>query len=504
MKHLAYIILSILLLIASGHAQYDKQLQKIEDLVRKTQKEWKIPGVAISIVKDDEIIFAEGFGMRELGKPGKVDNQTLFAVASNSKAFTASLLALLADEGKLRFDDPVTRHMPNFKMYDPYVTREMQIRDLLIHHSGLPTFGGDHLWIGNDLSADEIIFRLRYFEPTKSFRTTYQYQNLMYLVAGEVYPAVTGESWSDGIKNRILKPLGMSATNTSVKDLADQSNVAAPHEEVNGRLTAIPYDNLDNVAPAAALNSNVSDMAQWMRVNLNSGAIDGKQLLSAEMVKSMQAIHIPLSVSQSNTELVGMRFRGYGLGWGVSDYKGYKRVGHGGGMSGMISLQTLIPEASLGIMVMTNIAPTSYTGMITNHILDIMLDKKPFDWNAHYLQRKQLGETRARMREKKRQEARQKNTTPSLPLSEYAGAYHDPLSGDATISLKDGQLRFHYNSRHKGTLEHWHHNTFRVHWENQIFDMADKTFLNFHLNQEGTVASLDVTFYDPIRFEKKR
>ncbi len=503
MKHLLYVFLTIVLLVATGNAQYEKKLKKIEDLVRKTQQEWQVPGIAISIVKDDEIIFARGFGVRELGKSGKVDDRTLFAVASNSKAFTAALLAILADEQKLRFEDPVVAHMPNFKMFDPYVTREMQVRDLLIHHSGLPTFGGDHLWIGNDLSAAEIISRLRYFEPTKSFRTTFQYQNLMYLVAGELYPEITGDSWSQGMRQRILEPLKMKDSNTSVKMLEGQSNVAAPHEMVDGKLTAIPYDNLDNVAPAAALNSNVRDMAQWMRLNLNQGTIDGERVMSPEMVKAMQAIHIPLTVSESNERLSNMRFRGYGLGWGVSDYKGYKRVGHGGGMSGMISLQTLIPEANLGIIVMTNIAPTSYTSMITYHILDIMLDQEPFDWNAEYLQRKKRGEKAAAAREEKLQESRQKNTSPSLPLDNYSGIYHDPLSGDATINLESGQLRFHYNVRHSGKLEHWHHNTFRVHWENQIFDMADKTFLNFHLNKEGKVASLEVTFYDPIRFEKR-
>lgn len=481
------------------------QLPQLEDLdpyVEKSMRDWQTPGLAVAIVRNDSMIFAKGYGLRELGKKDNVDEHTLFAVASNSKAFTAALLGMLVDEGKLDWDDRVTEYLSNFQMFDPYVTREINIKDLLTHRSGLPVFGGDHLWIGDGGSREHIVRQLRYLEPNAQFRTVFQYNNLMWLVAGQVFATIAGQTWDDGIKKRIFKPLGMKQSNTSVRYLESIENVATPHEMVAGKLKSIEYDNVDNVAPAGAINSNVIDMAKWMRLNLNGGVYEGQQLLSSEVMREMHSIQIPTKISSFNEEKLGMRFSGYGLGWRISDYKGRKMIRHSGGLSGMISLQTLMPEENLGVMAMTNLAPNSLPWVVTYRILDALFGEPKVDWNEEFLKRRKAREKRLQEVEAELQSKRIKGTKPSLQLEDYTGQYFDKLSGEAEVRLENGGLVFDYNPRHVGDLQHWHYNTFRVIWRHPIFDMSPKSFLQFNLDEMGRVANLRVTFYDPITFTK--
>jgi hypothetical protein len=324
----------------------------------------------------------------------------------------------------------------------------------------------------------------------------------MFLVAGQVVPAVSGMSWDEMVSSRILAPLGMGESSTSVRDLAGIDNVAAPHEVVQGELRAVEYDNVDGVAPAAAINSNVVDMARWMRLNLNGGVFEGRRILAAETAREMQRIQYPLGVSVWAEENLGRRFNGYGLGWFVSDYKGRKVVSHSGGLTGMISLQTLLPEEGLGVIVLTNYAPDSPTRAITYRILDAYLGESQRDWNEVYLGFRRQGEERARQREERLQESRIEGTSPSLPLEAYAGTYTEAVSGEAEVRLDNGRLVFDYNPRHLGDLEHWHHDVFRVTWRHPIFDMPARSFLQFQLNEKGEVTGLEVTFYDPIRFDR--
>jgi len=477
-------------------------LKDLDRYIEKSRQDWEIPGLAVAIVKDDSVIFAKGYGVREIGKGAKVDEHTLFAVASNTKAFTASVLGMLVDEGKLNWDDRVTDYMDNFHMYDPYVTREITVRDLLTHRSGLPTFGGDHLWIGSSRSREEIISGLRYLKPSASFRTKYQYQNLMFLVAGQIIPEITGQTWDQAVKERIFEPLGMKESNTSVRYLEERKNVATPHEIVDGRLVPIKYDNVDGIAPAGAINSNVVDMARWMRLNLNRGVCEGTQILSPKIIREVHTIQFPLPVSSFSEENFGTRFSGYGLGWSISDFKGHKMVSHGGGLSGMISLQTLIPEKNLGVIVLTNFAPHSLTRALTYRILDALLGEPERDWSAEYLDRRKKAQERQKIAEKELQARRIKTTKPSLQLEAYTGRYFDELSGEVEVRLKKGRLVFDYNLRHIGDLEHWHYDTFRVTWRHGIFDMPGKSFLMFYLDEKGKVAKLRITFYDPIYFKR--
>lgn len=498
-KAFVQIVVLLLLLVNPLPAQNGK-LALLDKYIEKTRQDWEIPGLAVAIVKDDKVVFARGYGVRTLGEAAKVDENTLFAVASNSKAFTTTLLAMQADAGLLAWDDPVTEHLPDFQMFDPYVTRALTIRDLVTHRAGLPTYGGDHLWIGHTLSRADILRRIRHLAPTASFRSKYQYQNLMFLVAGELSAKVAGKSWDELMSERIFQPLGMSRANTSVRKLPEMNNVASPHEYVNGELTAIPYDNLDNVAPAAAVNASVNDMAQWMRFNLNKGKVNGETLVSEGQMRQLHRIQMPVNVSRYAEKFYQRQFAGYGLGWFISDYQGIKLVGHGGGMSGMISLQTLVPSEGLGIMIVTNFAPSSPTRAITHRILDVLLDIGERDWSTEMRNARDNSRKSAAEKEKAIQAERKKGTTSSLSLTDLAGTYHNDLSGDVVLSLKNEKLWFEYNARHRGYLAHWHYNTFRITWDNPIYDMPAKSFISFYLDEGGAPEKFQVTFYDPMTF----
>lgn len=494
--------LAVLAFPPLGQAQ-DVDLESLDAWISDVMEDWRTPGLAVGIVHGDSLVFARGYGVLELGRDAPVDEHTRFAIASNSKAFTAAVIGMLVEEGKLGWDDRVIDHLPEFQMWDPWVTREITIRDLLTHRSGLATFGGDHLWIGATNGREEIVSRVRYMQPVGPFRASFHYQNLMFLVAGQVAAAATGESWDELVATRILEPLGMAESNTSVRDLAGLANVAAPHEVVQGKLRAVDYDNVDGVAPAAAVNSNVVDMARWMRLNLSEGGFEGRRILGLGTVREMQSIQYPLEVSAWAAENLGRRFNGYGLGWFVSDYRGRKVVSHSGGLTGMISLQTLLPEEGLGVIVFTSFAPDAPTTAITYQILDAYLGEPARDWNEVFLGFRNQGEELALQREEELQASRMTGTEPSLPLEAYTGTYTEAVSGEARVRLEDGHLVFDYNPRHLGDLEHWHHDVFRVTWRHPIFDMAARSFLRFELDEEGEVAGLEVTFYDPIRFEKE-
>jgi hypothetical protein len=281
-------------------------------------------------------------------------------------------------------------------------------------------------------------------------------------------------------------------------------NVATPHEVVRGKRVPIPYDFMDHVAPAGSINSNVIDMAQWMRMHLGKGLFQDQRILRADTVWEMQAMQIPISISRERKERMGTCFSGYGLGWGISDHLGHKLVTHGGGLSGMISYQALVPEKRLGVIVLTNFAPHNLARALVYWVLDAFLAKSKRDWSKEYLELAFEDKKRAEAAEEKLEAGRIQNTRPSLDLIEYTGKYLDDLSGETEIVMEGDRLVFEYNPRHVGDLEHWHFDTFRVLWRHPIYDMAQKSFLTFFLDETGKVAELEVTFYDPIRFRRIR
>ncbi len=497
--------LAAIIFLASGAAlSQTLPLKRLDAYIEQARVQWEVPGLAVAMVKDDSVIFAKGYGVRELGKPGKVDAHTLFAVASNTKAFTAALLGLLVEAGKLNWEDRVVQHLPGFQMYDPYVTRELNLIDLLTHRSGLPVYGGDHLWIGAQLDREEIMRRLRYLEPNAPLRAKFQYQNLMFLVAGQVIPAVTDTSWDDFVQARLLQPLGMRETVTSIRFLAGRDNVAAPHEVVQGKIAAIPYDSVDATGPAGSLNSNVIDMAQWLRLQLGKGVYRGRRLLSESTMRMLHTQHMPIPVTPWAEKNFGRHFSGYGLGWFMYDYRGQKVMSHGGGLSGMFSLQTWLPDKNFGLIILTNFAPHDLTDALTYRILDAVLGAAERDWSADFLRWRDEQREREARAEAELQAQRVAGTRPSLALEAYAGTYFDEFSGAAQVKLVNGKLVFYYNPRHTGEMEHWHYDTFRLTWHNPIYDMPKTALVTFFLDEAGRVEKLKTVFYDPIYFKRMR
>lgn len=319
-------------------------LNGFDDYVQKAMKEWEVPGVAIAIVKGDQIVLAKGYGVRKIGEPAVVDEHTLFAIGSSSKAFTAASVAILVDQGKLKWDDPVTKYLPGFEMYDPYVTRELTVRDLLTHRSGLQR--GDFLWYGSELDRDEIVRRARFIKPSWSLRSTFGYQNIMYLTAGQLVARVSGKTWDEFIQQRIFAPLSMTSSNTSISAFKTADNIASPHAKVDEKVNAIPWRNIDNIAPAGSINSNVLDMAQWVRLQLNQGAIKNERVFSAAAAKEMHASQTIIRFEPPYAMWYpDAHFLNYGMGWFLSDYRGRKVVEHGGAIDGMRAEVAVIPAA---------------------------------------------------------------------------------------------------------------------------------------------------------------
>lgn len=496
-------------LILFARAQVLAQTETPSDLdayVARALKEFEVPGLAIAIVKDGRIVLTKGYGVRELGKSAPVDEQTLFGIASNTKAFTAAALAILVDEGRISWDDPVTKHLPGFQMYDPYVTREMTVRDLLTHRSGLGLGAGDLMFFPpTTFTREEIVARLRYIKPATSFRSRYAYDNVLYLVAGQVVAAVSGKSWDDFIKERIFAPLGMTASNTSVKDLRPGGNFVSPHQKVEGRLQPVPYMNIDNTAPAGAINSNVAEMARWVMAQLGEGAINNGQngarrLFSQRQSREMWSAQTPIAVGNPPPALSALRanFSAYGLGWGLSDYRGHKVVSHSGGLAGMVSRVRLIPDMKLGIVVLTNQEAGGAMEAIAYHIIDHYLNAPSTDWISAFRGVAEQQLAQAREVEKKQGSARNVESKPSLPLAKYAGRYKDAWYGETAIALEEGKLvlRFSRTPGLVGDLEHWQYDTFVARWRDRSLN-AD-AFVTFALKPDGGIERMKMVPVSPL------
>jgi CubicO group peptidase (beta-lactamase class C family) len=472
---------------------YSAKLAEIDAYAQKVQTDWNVPGLAVGIVKDDKIIFAKGYGVRALGKPERVDENTLFAIASNSKAFTTASLAILVDEGKLKWDDKVSQYLPEFQMYDPYVTRELTVRDLVSHRSGLDTFSGDLLWYETTYSMDEILRRVRFLKPVSSFRSRYGYQNLMFTAAGRIVEKISGKTWSQFVTERILTPLGMTRTTTSVKELKD--NYAMPHNESGGSLRVLHLGNVDGAAPAAGLNSSVREIGNWLRLQLGHGKFDGKQIYSERQAGAMWSAVTPLGVNPFPPKDAPTRlFSAYGLGWFLNDYRGRKMVSHTGGLDGMLSQTAMLPEENLGVVVLTNSEAGAYSPIV-NKVLDVFLDVAPKrDWSGERLERIKQNKTREAEEDKKLVEARAKNTKPSLALADYAGTYSGELYGDATVTEENGKLvlRLIPAPNFVADLEHWHYDTFLIKWRPTVAYNFPRGFVSFTIDKTGKADELKI------------
>jgi CubicO group peptidase (beta-lactamase class C family) len=474
----------------------------------RIMKAFEVPGISLAIVKDGKVVVAKGYGVRKIGEPAAVDAQTLFGIASNTKVFTATALGLLVEEGRIGWDAPVINYLPWFAMYDPYVTREITVRDLLVHRSGLGLGAGDLLfWPPSTYTRKEIARRLRYIKPATSFRSTYAYDNLLYSVAGEVIEAVSGKVWEDFVTERILVKVGMKWSNVRHSAAAEGGNVAATHAKVDGVVRVVKPSTNDNTNPAGGINSCAEDMAKWMLVLLANGRLaDGTRLFSERTARELMTLVTPIPNPLPALELWALRanFNGYALGLRVKDYRGLKVVTHTGGLAGYVSQVWLVPERNLGITVLTNQEVDEAFAALTMFIADYYLEAPKTDWLDAYLKVKARAAARTADILKKAAAARDANSKPSRALEKYAGLYRDAWYGDIEMAVENEKLvmRFTKSPALVGDLEHWQYDTFLVRWRER--ELRADAYVTFALNPDGTIeeakmkpASPDVDFsYD--------
>lgn len=463
----------------------------LDNLILRVMKTFEVPGLSVAIVKDGQVLLSKGYGVRRLGESMPVDSRTLFGIASNSKFFTATALGILAEESKISWDAPVINYLPSFLLWDPYVTREITVRDLVCHRCGLGLGAGDLLWWPpSDYSRKEIFKRLRFIKPASSFRSTYAYNNLMFLVAGEVIEAASGLSWEDFITQRILEPLGMKDTSARISDLEKKDNVAATHAEVEGVVRLVKPFLVDTINPAGGIISNADDMARWVMCHLNEGLIDGgKRLFSERTARELGTMLVPRPTSPAPPELTPLKasFSGYGHGIGLRDYRGWKVLQHTGGLPGYVSQVTMMPDLELGVVVLTNQEATEAFSAITYSILDFYLKAPAFDWVAGFQKFKERRQKEIKEMEKKAEATRDATSKPSLPLEKYAGVYSDDWYGDIEITWTGEKLRLRFTHTPSlvGDMIHWQHNTFVVRWDDR--ELRADAYITFNLNHEGSI-----------------
>ena len=474
----------------------------LDAYVARAMKTFEVPGLSVAIVKDGKTVLAKGYGVRKLGVSTPVDENTLFGIGSNTKAFTTAALATLVDAHKISWDDPVYQRLPGFQMYDPYVSHEMTIRDLLTHRSGMGLGEGDLLfWPHTTFTREDIIYRLRFMKPAFSFRSHYAYDNLMYIAAGQIIPAVTGKSWEEYIREKILLPLGMNTTNLSNAAFKSTEDYAFPHSKVDGKLQVIDFVPLDNAAPAGSINSSAAEMAKWITLQLARGKFPNSEqrLFSEAQSREMWTPQTILPIAERPEPLAALRakFADYALGWGLRDYHGRKLVGHTGGVAGFVSRVMLVPEENLGVVILTNAESGSAFDSILFHILDHYLALPNTDWIAGFQADDEASQKAADEIIKRQNAARAESSKPSLPLEKYAGVYTDPWYGPVTIRTENGKLIFTMDHTPKavGDLQHWQYDTFTAHWRDRTIEDA---FVTFALKPDGGIDHFTMLKVSPL------
>jgi len=478
--------------VAPAFGQAHPPADPLHDLDAYTAKavaDWRVPGLAIAVVKDGRIVFAKGYGVRELGKAAPVDTQTLFAIGSTTKAMTSASIGMLVDEGKLHWDDRVTKILPTFQLADPYVTRELTVRDLLTHRAGL--HNADVLWYRSDNSPDEVIRRVRFADPAYSFRSSFIYQNIMYAVAGRVVAAASGIPWEQFVRTRIFGPIGMPNAVPLLDSARRRSNVAAPHYLIGDTVRVVSNASVDAVASAGAVWASVADMARWMRFVLDSGRVNGRRLLKPETYAEWLKPETMVTPAEfyPTARLTKPHWTTYAFGWFQEDYAGKMVDFHTGSIDGMVAIIGLIPDDRLGVYVLANLDHAEVRHALMYRVFDAYLGNPPRDWSGDFLKLYRGLRMAADSADRRAAERRIPDTRPSLALEHYAGTYSDSLVGDVVVSLEKGKLRLRASSEHAGTLEHWEYDTFRLHWDNV---WKGTSFVTFTIGRDGAPSKLDL------------
>ena len=496
----------------------DRALRGLDDFVARVMKEWQVPGLALGVIQDGKPVLLKGYGYRDVEKRLPVTPRTLMAIGSNTKSFTVVLMGMLADSGKLEWDKPVRTYLPDFQLYDDFATREMTPRDLVTHRSGLPRHDG--LWYGRSFNREELYRRLKYLEPSASFRSRWQYQNLMFLTAGYLVERRTGRSWDDLIRERIFAPLEMTRSNTSVRDLpaaddaalghvwrdcpaekaagmvgtAGAAGAAAPSSTECG-LVQVPYRNIDAVAPAGSINSDVEEMLHYIQFHIDSGRYNGRAILSKENASLMETPQMLVGDQEIWPDELGVAT--YGLGLSVTSYRGRKLVQHGGGIDGFISQMSWLPKERIGIMVLTNMSGTNpVPNIVTRNVIDRLLGLAPIDWVART--EKQLQDAKAKRLKQRADRAaeRQPNTSPSHPLSAYGGTYEHPAYGRLSVQADGAALSVSFDGFNV-PLKHFHYDVFEIDDPMDALPLSGR--VTFLMDSKGNIDRMAVPFEPSVK-----
>lgn len=463
--------------------------------------DWGIPGAAVVVIQDDEITFAQGFGVREIGGGDPVDEHTIFAVGSTSKAFTAASIAMLVDEGKVSWDDPIGDHVPIFQLSDPYITRDLRVRDLMAHNSGL--MRGDRLWYASGRSREEVLEQVRHQPVTFPLRSTFQYNNTTWIAAGEVIENASGMSWDDFVASRIFRPLGMTRSTTSVEALKRLDNVATPHNpSLDGEVKAIPYRNIDNAGPAGSINSSALQMAQWIRLQLGRGEFEGERLISEEAIGETHTSQM-LIRKEGTWALTWPEsdFLTYGLGWFLSSYRDVTMISHGGNIDGMTAYVGFVPRRGYGMVILSNLSSANgFSSALAHRIIDRLEGGEGLPWNENMLKVFNEFTDRQRAAAREVEESRAEGTSTTLPVAEYAGTYANDMYGEIAVTEDGGVLSASFGAGYHGSLEHWHYDTFRVGWGGGA---EPREFLRFEIGTDGKVAVLHAEIEGSIAFRRQ-
>lgn len=470
-------------------------LRGLDAYVEQAMKAWEVPGLALAVVRGDSVIYARGYGVIEVGKDQRVDEHTLFAIASTSKAFTSAALGLLVDEGKLEWDDRVTKHLPGFQLADPWITANLTVRDLLTHRAGVAR--QDNIWIAAPFDRDEILHRARHLEQVSPFRAHYGYNNIMFIAAGEVAGAASGLGWDELVTRRIFAPLGMTRSTTRTAVAESRGNIAVSHTRVDGKVTAVGRRNYDNIGGAGGVFSSARDMAQWLRLHLGNGRFAGDSILSQAAMAEMRQPHNPLRVDSVARRLFpDTKFRAYALGWNVQDFRGHTLVHHSGSINYTRTHVGYVPEAGIGFVAMANLSTSDLQLALMYRVLDALLGAPATDWSAEYLALAQRGNERSARAARELEEARLPGTTPSVEAGRYTGTFTDALYGDVRVRTEGDRLVLDYAPDYVGDLEHWHHDTFRVVWRRAGFGRG---FVTFSLDERARITGLALDGFGSFR-----
>jgi len=453
--------------------------------VAKAMKTWQIPGLSIAIVRNDSVIYAKGFGVLGAKSATPVDQRTLFEIGSSSKAFTATLVAMLVGEGKMHWDDRLTTYLPDFRMSDAVANEEVTVRDALTHRSGIAR--GEFVWLGAGISRDEVLHRVRFLKPESPFRSRYSYQNMMFLAAGQAVAHAAGSTWDDLVRERIFTPLGMTSTVTTYRGLTD-TNVAIPSGLDHDTVFAKRPFNAENIAPAGAIISSVTDMAQWLRFQLNDGVVNGKRLVTSAALRETHTPQILMSSGGERADSASVkRFSSYGMGWMVEDYRNQLSWQHGGNTLGMTAAVGMLPEKKVGVVVLSNMQGAQLPQLLEQYVFDRELGAPMRDLSAEAYERFLKQRRRADSVQTVQLAGHTANAEPSIPLAAFVGTYADSLYGDMTVSMAGGQLELARGAI-KAPLVYWNANNFR--WMLPVTELTGPEFIKFEISPDNTVTGM--------------